>query len=127
MAQTPEYKRGYANGYNARNRGKWAIEQQHHAETLAVAQRAERAEAAAGIGHCEDCQHWSRPAPTCAWGNCMAGKAPGTPFGCWAQAEETGTHRVVQISTSPRFGCVLFLGRAPGVTGTLNDQQEQPR
>lgn len=124
MPQTSEYKLGYANGYNARNRDQWKVEQRHQAEVLAVAQRAERAEKAAGVGHCEDCQHWRRPHPTYAWGICTATKAPGTPWGCWAQAEEVDTRRTVQISTSPRFGCVLFQTRAAALAGDGSRQNQ---
>lgn len=111
MPQSADYKRGYGSGYNTGRGDQSKIEQRHQAELLAVAQRAERAEAAGGIGHCEDCAHWRRPKPEYAWGNCLAQKAPGTPYGCWAQAEEAGTYKNVMVSTSPRFGCVLFLRR----------------
>lgn len=112
MPQTPEYKRGYSNGYQKGRGDQLKIEQRHQAELSAVAQRAERAEAASGIGHCENCQHWVKLQPSYSWGNCMATKAAGTPYGCWAQVNEQSTHRVVQISTSPQFGCVLFVAKA---------------
>lgn len=117
MAKTPDYKRGYSKGYTTGRGEQSAIEQRHRAELLAVAERAERAETASGVGHCEDCQHWQKPQISYAWGHCTVGQAPGTPYGCWAQAEEAETYRTVRISTSPRFGCVLFLSRAAGVLG----------
>jgi hypothetical protein len=103
--QTTDYKRGYSKGYNTGRGEQSEIERQHQAEMLAVAQRAERAESAAGIGHCMDCAHWKRKSPTYAWGICTAGRQPGTPYGTWAQADTGGTNP----ATTSHFGCVLFL------------------
>jgi hypothetical protein len=113
---TDDYKRGYSKGYATGRGDQSKIEQRHYAEVQAVAVRAERAETASGIGHCENCTHWRKPDPSYAWGNCTATRAPGTPWGCWAQAEDVTTRHTVQISTSPRFGCVLF---APSAGQTL--------
>lgn len=115
MPNSPDYKRGYGKGYTTGRGDQSKIEQRHQDELFAVAQRAERAEIASGVGHCEDCAHWKKLSASHAWGICTVPKAPGTPYGCWAQAEDPATRRTVQISTSPTFGCVLFLSRTHGV------------
>lgn len=117
--QSPDYMRGYQAGRNARDRTAFARAESARKDALAVAQRAERAEAAAGIGHCDGCAHWTRP-DGCSWGFCEASRIPGSPWGCWAQGPrvQIGDHHDQgRISTTPKFGCVMFMaktGRAHG-------------
>lgn len=106
---TPDYKRGYSKGYNTGRGDTSKIEMRHWEECQAVAERAERAEAAAGLGHCDECRHWERACPVCAWGYCNASKQAGSPWGCWAQGPSIGDGRDLgRISTTPKFGCVMF-------------------
>lgn len=116
MPMSSDYKRGYGKGYNTGRGEQSVIERRHQAELLAVAQRAERAEAAAGIGHCENCRHWKKRSPSHAWGDCTAPRAPGTPYGTWIQGEDPDTRRIALVSTSPRFGCVLFVQHDGGTS-----------
>src|ERR1700741_3789944 len=105
---TPE-KQAYSRGYQAGVRIRDATRMEWDRQMQAVAARAERAEKAAGIGHCQDCSHWNQP-PDCSWGYCnVPARNPGPPFGCWGQRDKSP----IRISTSPMFGCVLFLARAP--------------
>lgn len=97
-------KKDYARGYAAGTKIRTATTAQHYRELQEVALRAERAEKASGIGHCEHCRHWNPP-PNCSWGYCnVTRRMPGTPNGCWMQPNRGEG----PISTSPRFGCVLF-------------------
>ena len=101
-----EYKRGYSNGYNAGCRRSDKELMRVRLESRQVAERAERAEKAQGLGHCEDCLHWARGGDNCAWGYCSVPRKPGTPWGTWITDAGTVPGRIGQ--TAPRFGCVLF-------------------
>ncbi len=105
MAKSADYKQGYAKGYTTGRGERADIQRIHDDDLLRIAQRAERAESSAGIGHCIDCAHWRRQSPTYAWGVCHAGRQPGTPYGTWAQTESDGANP----ATTSHFGCVLFL------------------
>lgn len=107
--KSADYKQGYTKGYNTGRKETGELHRKYHDENLLAAQRAERAEAGAGIGHCDGCANWVRPAPSYAWGYCNASRAAGSPWGCWAQAPELeGARDKGRITTSPKFGCVLF-------------------
>jgi hypothetical protein len=115
--QSDDYKRGYSKGYTAGCRRSdpeiaKALEMADHA-----AKRAERAEKAQGVGHCEDCAYWhqgDKPRhgwESCAWGICRAPRAAGTPWGTWSSVDTYRRERM-DIQTTPRFGCVVFM-KAP--------------
>lgn len=110
MTPSTDYKRGYRAGRQARDRLAYERDSRRDAEALAVAKRAERAETAAGIGHCQDCRNWTRP-DGCSWGYCEASRQPGSPWGCWAQPASVSNYDKGRISTTPMFGCVLFADR----------------
>lgn len=116
MTQSADYKLGYSRGY-AKGRGDLGAEEsRHQAELLAVAKRAERAETAAGMGHCEGCANWERP-EGCAWGYCNATRQPGSPWGCWHQGPAMrDTRELGRVTTTPLFGCILFAANEPGAT-----------
>lgn len=114
-----DYERGYSKGYNT---GKTSADKrlvEMHDQGKRLAERVERAEKQQGVGHCEDCSHWTRACPTCAWGYCDAAriKHAGTPWGTWIRAEGPN-HEDGRVMTTPRFGCVLFSKRS-------NDIQRQ--
>jgi len=105
-----EYQRGYAKGRSTGERkgNETAAAAIAQAERAAV--RAEQAEAANGVGHCERCQHWlrgggGRNSENCAWGHCNAPRGEGTPWGVWMASDDHKT----PVITTPRFGCVLFM------------------
>ena len=109
---SPDYKRGYSSGYNAGRKESSAAQLKFDKESLISAQRAERAESGAGIGHCDECVNWVRPT-NCNWGYCEASRAAGSPWGCWAQGPEMPNSRDFgRITTTPKFGCVLFSQKA---------------
>lgn len=117
MKRSVDYKHGYSAGYNARDSNAAERDAKRRAEALAVAVRAERAESAAGIGHCQDCASWKQP-PDCSWGYCDASRQPGSPWGCWSQSPFIGDRQDKgRISTTPMFGCVLFAPRAKETSG----------
>lgn len=117
-----DYKRGYSRGYSTGCRRSDAANAAERERADLAVHRAERAESATSIGHCEECQHWWRGggAPRsehCAWGVCQAPRAAGTPWGCWATGDDGKP-----IHTTPRFGCVLFAERsAEGASAALNN------
>lgn len=115
--RSPDEKVGYSRGYNkgystGRARSDDALAAQRTRANLA-ALRAERLEREHRIGHCVECKHWLRggggpSSSACAWGVCQVGDAAGTPWGTWARGDDGK-----KITTSPHFGCVLFLKAAP--------------
>lgn len=112
MMATREEKNAYSRGYATGKRSADAALAEQRARADDAARRAEFAEGANGVGHCEDCKHWDRGGgragwENCAWGDCRAPRAPGTPWGCWMHADDGKP-----ISTTPRFGCVLFLAKS---------------
>lgn len=110
---TADYKLGYSRGYAAGTRDKWDAEARRQRDLSLVAQRAERAEAAAGIGHCDGCTHWDRP-EGCAWGYCNASRQPGSPWGCWAQGSFVNEkYDKGRISTTPKFGACCSCRASP--------------
>jgi hypothetical protein len=109
---TRELRNAYSRGYAAGCRRSDPQLEKARALAADAAARAERAEKASGIGHCEECAFWVRGGndayeykAQCAWGACNVGKAPGTPWGTWAHPPDGNDTSIV---TSPRFGCVLF-------------------
>ena len=113
-----DYKRGYSKGYTTGCKRSDSANARERERADQAAQRAERAEKQQGLGHCEDCAYWKRggntPNPqTCAWGICEAPRAAGTPWGAWACLD---TRQVgdVNIQTTPRFGCVVFMASNVG-------------
>lgn len=112
MTQSSDYKRGYSKGYSTGSlRGdKRAVAE--HENSKQVAERAERAEKAQGLGHCEDCANWQRACDNCAWGYCNAKTGAGTPWGTWIRAEDSNGADG-RVTTAMRFGCVLFKQREP--------------
>lgn len=108
--RSDDYKRGYKAGYSA---GRTSCEPSLIAErqlALDAAQRAERAESAKSIGHCDECFHWIRGGlgnyahkDVCAWGVCNIKRAAGTPWGTRMWADDSNP-----VTTTPKFGCVLF-------------------
>lgn len=112
MTRSADYKQGYGKGYYAGRSDQGEIERRHLAELKDVAARAERAESASGVGHCERCRHWDKR-PDTTWGYCSASRQPGTPWGCWGQGNFINErYDQGRISTTPRFGCVLFMARS---------------
>jgi len=113
VTRSREEANAYSRGYAAGKRSADASNASERARADDAAQRAERAEKLQGIGHCEDCAHWNRgDRPRhgwegCAWGTCSAPRAAGTPWGTWC-AVDASQRDNLKITTTPRFGCVLF-------------------
>jgi hypothetical protein len=103
--QTTEYKRGYANGYNAGRKRAYRYLDRIVAIARELRERAERAEIGLGFGTCSDCQHWKRHHDKAKWGPCAMGKMGVDWERPWANAEGKG------IDTSEAFGCVRFQHR----------------
>lgn len=108
-AEHNAYGRGYAAGARRSDREVAAMRE----EAKRTAERAELAEKAQGIGHCEECRYWVRGgdgpnASACAWGVCTVPRGIGTPWGVWASADHPLVGGPGNITTTPRFGCVMF-------------------
>lgn len=106
-----DYQRGYGKGYSTGCKHSDAENHRLWERANNAAKRAELAESAKGIGHCEDCAHWVRGGLDSyaekrnrAWGTCNLKDSAGTPYGTrmWSDAAQT------PINTTPKFGCVLF-------------------
>lgn len=111
MTMTREEKTAYGRGYATGKRSADATLAEQRARADEAARRAEFAESANGVGHCEDCKHWDRGGggsgwERCSWGVCRVPCAPGTPHGCWATGDDGKP-----ITTTPRYGCVLFINK----------------
>jgi hypothetical protein len=98
-----DYKRGYSKGYNAGTREIAAVRQRCFEQVEDASARAEHAQVAAGIGHCNGCRHWARGSERTLWGLCNAseGAIRGVP---WFRGDDGRS----AVTTSERFGCVLF-------------------
>jgi hypothetical protein len=108
MTKSADYKQGYTKGYNTGRKETAELDRKYRDREMQLAVRTERAESDHGIGHCEGCKHWEKPRPEAQWGLCNAPQSPGSPWGCWAQGPYDNKWDRGLISTSPRFGCVLF-------------------
>lgn len=81
VANTDDYKRGYSKGYTTGTTRSDKRLADMHDQQKRLAERVERAEKQQGLGHCEDCAHWTKGCDTCAWGYCNAAalRHAGTP------------------------------------------------
>ncbi|MBI4695515.1 MAG: high-potential iron-sulfur protein [Gammaproteobacteria bacterium] len=103
-----DYGRGYSKGYAAgRKRSDKELNYLRNAARLASA-RAYRAEKAEPYGHCEDCGFWMRGIDRIAWGTCTVHAQPKVAGDLWESSRDGKP-----ITTSRKFGCLLFLALWP--------------
>ena len=102
---TSDYARFYSKGYNAGRRRALRFMDTILAEAKRLRERAQRAEAAQGLGSCQNCAHWARN-EGCYWGHCLQprSRTVETP---WFRED-----RASSIVTQENFGCVLFVDRS---------------
>lgn len=101
---TDDYKRGYGKGYQTGKRSADVAIAAARVEADESVARAERAEAAQGLGKCSDCKHWTRE-PGCMWGTCVV------PQSRYHNREPLWFANNPTIATSCAFGCVLWAKR----------------
>lgn len=99
----------YQRGRNAALAKLFGLREAYNKAFATIRERAERAEAAQGLGKCADCKFFD--AHTTHWGFCNMEKAmanhPGWPTP-WAQIQRPDWKSEPKLSVSNLFGCVLF-------------------
>lgn len=112
--KTTAEKRAYARGYNAGTKIREASREADRQVMTSLIERAQRAEAAAGLGCCANCQHWQRESVRTKWGECHSRNLKGNkpwPWPWFRLDVDMPTKQLPLPFTSEDFGCVLFMSR----------------